>query len=160
MIVDTIEVFYVITRAEAMTYNRPSMADVLTREQRSANMAAIRGKDTKPEIVVRRLTHRLGYRYVLHGRKLPGKPDLVFPSRRRVIFVHGCFWHMHSCRFGKVVPATNADFWERKRAGNVLRDERHIKALTALGWKVLVIWECQTRDIDDLRSQICAFLRL
>ena len=134
------------------------MADVLTPGQRSANMAAIRGKDTRPEIIVRRLTHRLGYRYVLHGRKLPGKPDLVFPSRKSVIFVHGCFWHMHSCKFGRVVPATNSEFWSEKRAGNVRRDERNIQALIDHGWKVLVIWECETRNSEDLKSQILDFL--
>ena len=134
------------------------MADVLTPKQRSGNMAAIRGKDTKPEFVVRRLTHSLGYRYVLHERKLPGKPDLVFPSRRKVIFVHGCFWHMHSCRFGSVVPATNAVFWSEKRAGNVKRDERNIQALLDLGWKVLVIWECETSDLETLRAQVLEFL--
>jgi DNA mismatch endonuclease (patch repair protein) len=134
------------------------MADVLTPKQRSSNMAAIRGKDTRPEIVVRRITHALGYRYVLHGRKLPGKPDLVFPSRRRVIFVHGCFWHMHSCRFGSVVPATHAEFWSEKRAGNVRRDERNIQALLDQGWKVLVLWECETRKPESLKSQILEFL--
>jgi DNA mismatch endonuclease (patch repair protein) len=134
------------------------MADVLTPKQRSGNMAAIRGKDTKPEIVVRRLTHGLGYRYVLHGRRLPGKPDLVFPARRKVIFVHGCFWHMHSCKFGKVMPATNAEFWSAKRTGNVRRDERNIQSLLERGWKVLVIWECETRDSEDLKAQILTFL--
>jgi DNA mismatch endonuclease (patch repair protein) len=134
------------------------MADVLTPQQRSGNMSAIRGKNTKPEIAVRRLTHGLGYRYVLHGRKLPGKPDLVFPSRRKVIFVHGCFWHMHSCKWGRVAPATNADFWNEKRTGNVRRDERNTQALLDYGWKVLIVWECETRDPEMLKRRVLKFL--
>ena len=96
--------------------------DVHTPRQRSRNMAAIKGKDTRPEMVVRRMLHRLGFRYALHKNGLPGKPDLVFPSRRKVIFVHGCYWHIHDCRYGRVVPATRADFWRAKRRSNVERD--------------------------------------
>src|SRR5579872_1111623 len=107
--------------------------DVHTVEQRSGNMAAIKGKNTKPEMMVRRLLHRMGYRYVLHSKKLPGRPDLVFPSRRQVIFVHGCFWHMHDCRYGNVVPATNREFWQTKRTGNVARDQLNTGALGNLG---------------------------
>ena len=103
--------------------------DVLTRDKRSRNMAAIRGKDTGPERTIRRLLHTMGYRYVLHDRRLPGRPDLVFPRRRKVIFVHGCFWHMHECRYGRVVPAMNAEFWHKKRVGNVDRDACAIRAL-------------------------------
>jgi DNA mismatch endonuclease (patch repair protein) len=134
------------------------MADVLTPKQRSANMAAIRGKNTKPEMVVRRLTHRLGYRYLLHERKLPGHPDLVFPSRQKAIFVHGCFWHLHDCRYGRVVPATNAVFWDNKRKGNALRDARNMESLQLLGWKVLVLWECETKDLSALAARIRRFL--
>jgi DNA mismatch endonuclease (patch repair protein) len=121
-------------------------------------MAAIRGRNTKPEIIVRRLAHSHGYRYVLHGRKLRGKPDLVFPSRRKVIFVHGCFWHMHSCKYGNVVPATNPEFWREKRMGNVGRDERNMQALLGAGWKVLVVWECETRSPESLKARILEFL--
>jgi DNA mismatch endonuclease (patch repair protein) len=134
------------------------MTDVLTPKQRSANMAAITGKDTKPELVVRRATHRLGYRYVLHHKNLPGRPDLVFPSRNKIVFVHGCFWHMHTCRYGRVVPATNAEFWSAKRNGNVARDTRNVAALRSLGWSVLIVWECQLREIDTLISRIVKFL--
>jgi DNA mismatch endonuclease (patch repair protein) len=134
------------------------MTDVLTPKQRSANMAAITGKDTKPELVVRRATHRLGYRYVLHQKNLPGRPDLVFPSRNKIVFVHGCFWHMHKCRYGRVVPATNAEFWSTKRKGNVARDTRNVAALRSLGWGVLIVWECQIREIDTLISKIVKFL--
>ena len=133
--------------------------DVLARVQRSRNMAAIRGKDTRPERSIRRLLHTMGYRYVLHDRRLPGRPDLVFPRRRKVIFVHGCFWHMHhECKYGRVVPATNAEFWHKKRVGNVDRDARAMRALAAQGWHALVTWECEIRDIDSLARRLVAFL--
>lgn len=134
------------------------MADVLTRAQRSRNMAAIRATNTKPEVTVRRLVHRMGYRYVLHDRRLPGRPDLVFPSRRKVIFVHGCFWHMHRCRYGKVVPATNAAFWHKKRTGNVARDRVSMKALASQGWHILVTWECELKNLCSLNNRLVAFL--
>lgn len=135
------------------------MADVHTRAQRSANMSAIRGRDTRPEMVVRRLVHGMGFRYRLHVRSLPGKPDLVLPSRRKVIFVHGCFWHMHECRWGAVRPATNAEFWSSKRAGNVERDSRAAAALEAEGWQVLTVWECTIREPEKLREALLQFLR-
>lgn len=134
------------------------MADVLTPEQRSRCMAAIRGKDTKPEIIVRKVAHRLGYRFRLHYRDLPGIPDLVFPKLRKVILVHGCFWHMHTCRYGRVTPRTNAAFWQAKRTGNVSRDRRTIRALRKLGWDVLTLWECQTRDPTKLAERTAKFL--
>src|SRR5712671_1881981 len=135
------------------------MADVLTPKQRSRNMAAIRGKNTKPEMFVRSMTHRMGFRYVLHHRSLPGKPDLVFPARKKIIFVHGCFWHVHTCRFGKVIPKTNRQFWKVKRKGNVARDRRNIQALKRMGWKVFVIWECKTHDSETLGIRIFRFLK-
>jgi DNA mismatch endonuclease, patch repair protein len=135
------------------------MADVHSAKQRSRNMAAIKGKNTKPEMVVRRLLHRLGFRYVLHHRKLPGRPDLVFPRRRKIVFVNGCFWHMHECRYGRVVPATRTYFWQAKRTGNVARDEANLKALQDLGWEVLVAWECEVRDADALMKRLVPFLR-
>lgn len=119
------------------------MADVLTTDQRRYCMSRIRGKDTKPELVVRRMVHALGYRYRLHRRDLPGCPDLVFPSRRKVVFVHGCFWHRHRCKYGQVNPATRPEFWERKLAGNKVRDARNRRELRRLGWQVLIVWECQ-----------------
>ena len=134
------------------------MTDVLTPKQRSANMAAITGKNTKPEMIVRRATHRLGYRYVVHQKDLPGRPDLVFPSRRKIVFVHGCFWHMHKCRYGRVAPATNTEFWRTKRNGNVARDARNVAALRRLGWSVLIVWECHIREIEPLISRIVRFL--
>lgn len=122
------------------------MTDVHTPEQRSRNMAAIRGKDTKPEIVVRTALHALGYRFRLHRRDLPGTPDIVLTKYRTVIFVHGCFWHSHDCRYGRVTPATRSEFWSDKRAGTVERDKRKISVLEGEGWQVLTIWECETRD--------------
>lgn len=123
-------------------------------------MKANKGKDTKPEMVVRRLVHGLGYRYRLHRSALPGSPDLVFPSRRKAIFVHGCFWHAHDaegCRL-RGRPKTRTSYWEAKFARNRLRDERDVAALRALGWEVLVVWECGLKDINMLRDDISAFL--
>lgn len=111
-------------------------------------MSQIRGKDTKPELIVRSLIHQMGFRFRLHRKDLPGKPDIVLPRHRKVVFVHGCFWHMHRCRYGKVVPKTNAAFWQNKRQGNVDRDKRNLKKLKDEGWQTLVIWECWTRDIE------------
>lgn len=124
------------------------MTDVHSKDQRSFNMSRIRSKDTKPELIVRSIVHQLGGRFRLHVKNLPGRPDLVFPSRRKVIFVHGCFWHMHTCRYGRVKPATNATFWEAKRQSNVNRDRRVRRELRADSWEVLVVWECWTRDIQ------------
>lgn len=135
------------------------MADVLTREERSACMRAVRNRNTTPEMRVRRAAHSLGYRYSLHKRTLPGSPDLVFASRRKVIFVHGCFWHKHDCRAGNKVPVQNADYWSGKRERNVARDRRASDLLVALGWRVLLVWECQTKDLDSLRARLDAFLR-
>ncbi len=126
------------------------MADVHTPAQRSRNMAAIHGKDTKPEIRVRSVLHALGYRFRLHRANLPGKPDIVLPKYRTAIFVHGCFWHSHSCRYGSVVPVTRAEFWAAKRAGTVERDTLKADALKELGWQVLTIWECETKNTENL----------
>lgn len=133
------------------------MTERLSPEQRSANMRAVRGKNTKPEMLVRRIAHRLGYRYRLHVRNLPGKPDLVFPARRKVIFVHGCFWHGHSCPRGSR-PASNAAFWREKLNRNVRRDAAQVAALLEAGWATLVIWECETKSESDLGSRLQGFL--
>ncbi len=127
------------------------MSDVLTPEQRRFNMSRIRNRNTKPEMIVRSIVHKIGFRYRLHRKDLAGKPDLVFSSRRKIIFVHGCFFHMHDCSYGKVTPKTNAEFWQNKRLGNVERDKKNIEILTKDGWNVLVIWECMTkpRNIDN-----------
>lgn len=117
-------------------------------------MSRIRGSHTAPEMRVRRMLHGLGFRYRLHGKSLPGKPDLVFASARAVLFVHGCFWHMHRCKYGKPVPATNVSFWAEKRRGNVERDKRNRAALKQEGWRVFEVWECQTRDLETLRARL------
>lgn len=120
--------------------------DIVDRTTRSRMMAGIRGKHTKPELVVRKALFAAGYRYRLHRRGLPGSPDIVLPSRRVVVFVHGCFWHQHTeCKFA-TTPASRSEFWAPKLAGNVTRDRKAIEALKADGWRVLIVWECATRD--------------
>jgi DNA mismatch endonuclease, patch repair protein len=121
-------------------------------------MSRIRSRDTRPEMVVRSIVHRLGYRYTLHKKSLPGKPDLVLVRHRKIIDVHGCFFHMHKCRYGRVVPATNAEFWKTKRLSNVERDRRNLSMLTRDGWNVLIVWECETKDTMTLASKLERFL--
>ncbi|MCY3879284.1 MAG: very short patch repair endonuclease [Rhodobacteraceae bacterium] len=127
-------------------------------EERSRNMRAIKGRDTKPEMRVRRLLHSMGYRYRLHRKDLPGKPDIVFGPRRKVIFVHGCFWHGHSCKAGQRIPKTNTEFWSNKIEANIERDRRQLEALSQAGWTALMLWECELRDADALRDRLTAFL--
>ncbi|SDW02472.1 T/G mismatch-specific endonuclease [Arthrobacter sp. cf158] len=136
--------------------------DLLTQEQRSRNMSKIRGKDTKPELLVRKLLHAKGYRYRLHGQssgtKLPGRPDLVFAGRHKVIFVNGCFWHFHDCKVGRHAPAANAEFWEAKRSRTRGRDAVQRYQLEAAGWGVLTVWECELKDRPVLEARLTAFL--
>lgn len=134
------------------------MADRLSSDARSKLMGRIKGKNTRPEIIVRRVAHALGYRFRLHRRDLPGKPDLVFPRSKKVIFVHGCFWHRHDCPRG-TMPQTNTEFWEAKFRRNVERDEAALRALIDEGWSPLVVWECETRDRDQLERTLTQFLR-
>jgi DNA mismatch endonuclease (patch repair protein) len=136
------------------------MVDKLTAAQRSVNMSRIRSEGMKPELIVRRAAHALGYRFRLHRGDLPGKPDLVFPARRKVIFVNGCFWHQHEdplCLDGRL-PKSRPEYWRPKLQRNVERDMVHIAALKAEGWKVLVIWECGTKDAATLASMLRRFL--
>jgi len=122
------------------------MTDIVDSRRRSELMANIRGRDTAPELAVRRIAHRMGLRFRLHRNDLPGRPDLVFPKHRLAVFVHGCFWHRHEgCRHAST-PKSRTDFWTEKFAANVERDARQEAALRALGWRVLVIWQCETRD--------------
>ena len=139
--------------------NGETMADTLSKEARSALMSRIRSKDTKPEMAVRRLVHGLGYRYVLHDHRLPGRPDLVFPAKRKVIFIHGCFWHGHACGRG-FRPVKNAGFWATKIDGNAARDANQLKSLEAAGWMSLVVWECEVRprEMDGLAERLVHFL--
>jgi len=117
----------------------------------------VRGKDTGPEKMVRSLVHRLGYRFRLHAANLPGKPDLVFPSRQRVIFVHGCFWHRHDCSAGRI-PRTRVRFWTGKLEANRLRDGRCVGCLRRMGWGVMVIWECQLAQPERIAKRVIRFL--
>jgi len=120
-------------------------------------MAAIRSKDTKPELIVRRLVHAMGYRYRLHQSDLPGKPDLVFSGRRKIIFVHGCFWHLHGCVFSHV-PKSNSAYWTPKLERNRARDVEHLRNLRARGWKCLVLWECELAKSERLHRRLGKFL--
>jgi DNA mismatch endonuclease (patch repair protein) len=121
-------------------------------------MSRIRSAGTKPEMRVRQLLHGMGLRYRLHGKHLPGKPDLVFAGARAVLFVHGCFWHMHRCKYGKPAPATNQEFWAQKRRSNAERDKRNRKALLAAGWTVFEIWECATKKEEKLMRKLTPLL--
>lgn len=121
-------------------------------------MRAVKSRDTKPELAIRRLLHRLGYRYRLHRDDLPGKPDLVFPGRSKVIFVHGCFWHGHECPRGARAPKRNAAYWQSKIQRNKTRDFQNIVKLEVSGWRVLVIWECEINNRDDLADYLIGFL--
>lgn len=121
-------------------------------------MRAVKGADTTPELAVRRLAHGMGFRFRLHRKDLPGKPDLTFPRLRKVIFVHGCFWHGHDCARGTRVPVQNRDYWTRKVARNVERDRNAQFALLRLGWRSLVVWECEIKDQARLRRALRRFL--
>jgi DNA mismatch endonuclease, patch repair protein len=132
--------------------------DNLTSFQRSNCMSRIRSKDTSPEIVVRHISHNIGYRFRLHRSDLPGKPDLVFPRLKKIIFVHGCFWHSHNCQRGSVKPKTNSNYWEVKRKKTKNRDKMNLKDLKKLGWHCLIIWECDTKNIQKLEKSLNDFL--
>lgn len=130
----------------------------LSTAQRSANMRAVKGRDTGPEKVIRSLVHRMGYRFCLYRADLPGKPDLVFPKRHATIFVHGCFWHSHTCQRGTLKPKTNAKFWASKLAKNAVRDKEQTAALRKQGWRTLVVWECELKTESRLVSKLRRFL--
>ncbi len=125
-------------------------------KERSRNMAAIKARDTKPEMAVRRFLHRSGLRYRLHRKDLPGKPDLVFPLYKAVVFVHGCFWHRHKGCSNSVMPKSNREFWREKLGSNVERDRRNVAALTEAGWRVFIVWECEISEqkLEQLRAGI------
>ena len=130
------------------------MTDIVDSGRRSEMMARIRGRDTKPELVVRRIAHKIGLRFRLHRKDLPGRPDLVFQRHRLTVFVHGCFWHRHSgCRYA-YTPKSRIAFWMEKFAQNVARDQRNEEELRDLGWQVLVIWECETQDEETVRRYL------
>lgn len=134
--------------------------DHLTAEQRSENMRRIRSANTRPELAVRSALHRLGYRFRLHASQLPGKPDIVLPKYKTVVFVHGCFWHRHRCKKGNRHPRSNTDYWDAKLKKNVARDASNRRQLRLRGWRCITIWECQTKEqvklADELRQAIDA----
>jgi DNA mismatch endonuclease, patch repair protein len=132
--------------------------DTFTKVERSAVMRRVRGKDTKPEMAVRRMVHGMGFRYALHRADLPGNPDLVFPCRQKVIFVHGCFWHGHACRSGRNRPSSNQGYWIPKLDRNKARDACNCRRLRLLGWKVLIVWECQLKNDERLKARLAKFL--
>ena len=136
------------------------MTDTLTPRQRSERMSRVRGKDTKPEMKVRRLVHAMGYRYRLHRRDLPGTPDLVFPARKKVLYVHGCYWHRHpdpACKLARL-PKSRLEFWLPKLDANAERDRRNQEKINDIGWRCLVVWECELKDEAFLQKKIQAFL--
>ncbi|WP_183608257.1 MULTISPECIES: very short patch repair endonuclease [Rhizobium] len=142
-----------LIRKTTIPYNTP--------EHRSWTMSRIRAKNTKPEILVRQLTYSLGYRYRLHPNDVPGKPDLAFKSRKKAIFVHGCFWHQHddpACKISHA-PKSNTDYWAPKLQKNLDRDKRVTAELDRIGWKSMTVWECQLQNLEDIQNQIDAFLR-
>jgi DNA mismatch endonuclease (patch repair protein) len=133
------------------------MVDRLTPERRRALMQAVGTRDTKPELVLRSLLHRLGYRFRLHRTDLPGTPDIVFPSRKAAIFVHGCFWHAHGCRIGRT-PKSNLEYWGPKLAANKVRDAKKASELRRAGWRVLVVWQCEVAHMEVLAFRLIDFL--
>ncbi|XBQ16166.1 MAG: very short patch repair endonuclease [Oceanicaulis sp.] len=133
-------------------------ADVFSPAERSAVMAKVRQKNTGPELTVRRLAHRMGYRFRLHRKDLPGSPDIVFPGRKKAVFVHGCFWHGHDCPRGSRKPKQNAAYWSAKIARNTARDAEAEAGLRALGWDVLIVWECGLKDLDATAQTLAEFL--
>lgn len=136
------------------------MADTISKERRSKLMSRIRSKNSKVELLIRSLVHCMGYRFRLHRKGLPGKPDLVFPSRKKAIFVHGCFWHWHpdpNCKRARM-PKSRREFWKPKLEGNRRRDRENRQKLDDLGWEVLEIWECEVGDLEQIKTRIKAFL--
>jgi len=136
------------------------LVDTLSEQERSERMSRIRGRDSVSEMRLRRMIHGMGFRYRLHVRSLPGTPDLVFPSRKAVIFMHGCFWHRHEdCRLARM-PKSRVDFWREKLEGNMRRDEENRRRLNEMGWRVLVVWECQmkARDLESVAQSVKRFL--
>lgn len=131
--------------------------DTLTPEQRRFTMRRVKSENTGPELAVRRIVHGMGFRYKLHDRNLPGRPDLVFPARRKAIFVHGCFWHQHSCA-AAARPVSRSRYWNDKLDANIQRDRRNLKALRSSGWSILIVWECQIRRQSTLAGRLRRFL--
>ena len=134
------------------------MVDNLTEKQRKHCMRQVKSKDTRPEIVVRKLISLMGYRYRLHRKDLPGCPDLVFSVGKKVIFINGCYWHRHTCKKGRSKPETNKDFWRTKFYRTKQRDKENRKKLKKLGWQILTIWECQIKNVEKLKKMVTEFI--
>jgi DNA mismatch endonuclease, patch repair protein len=134
------------------------MTDKISKARRSANMRAVRSRNTRPEILVRQIAYRLGFRFRLHRRDLPGKPDIAFPGRQKAIFVHGCFWHQHKGCRRATVPKSNRGFWRLKLARNVARDAMQLAAIRKRGWRALVVWECEIKNERRLTAKMMRFL--
>jgi DNA mismatch endonuclease, patch repair protein len=132
--------------------------DRIDKKRRSWNMGRIKGRDTAPEVQVRSILHGAGYRFRLHRKDLPGRPDIVLPKHKTAIFVHGCFWHRHKGCSNCSTPKSNVEFWEAKFSGNVERDSRNLKKLTESGWKVIVVWECELLRPDELKTRLLSLL--
>lgn len=129
-----------------------------TPPERSRIMRAVKDRNTAPEMLVRRLCHKLGYRFRLHRKELPGKPDLVFPALKKIIFVNGCFWHGHHCKRGARLPGANLAYWRSKLRGNAQRDRNNVRALSTLGWEIMTVWECETHSAEELTGSLRQFL--
>jgi len=130
-----------------------------SKDKRSQIMRAVKGKNTAPELLVRKIIFSLGYRYRLHASHLPGTPDIYFTKKQKAIFIHGCFWHGHTCKRGNRIPSTNKDYWITKIENNIKRDERAITLLSEKGWSVLVVWECGLKDLTHLSNSLRTFMQ-
>ena len=149
--------FLYLPISRGIMLEKAAMADTRTPEQRRRIMQAVKTRDTGPELTVRRMVYRLGYRYRLNAKKLPGRPDIVLPGRRQAIFVHGCFWHGHGCSKGQA-PKSRLEYWEPKLTANRERDAAQVLALETLGWSVLIVWQCETGDPETLTAKLVRFL--
>ncbi len=134
------------------------MSDQFTKAERSQIMRAVKSKNTVPEILVRKIVHRLGYRFRLHRCDLPGTPDIVLPGLRKIINIHGCFWHLHTCRHGQTAPRNNAKYWQQKRLRNAARDRATLRQLRHQRWRVLTLWQCQLKNPSSVARRIKNFL--
>jgi DNA mismatch endonuclease (patch repair protein) len=149
---------YSTNTLNAIKRRSPFVTDRVNKAKRSSMMAAVHSKNTEPELLVRRRVYALGFRYRLHSRELPGKPDLVFKGKRKVIFVHGCFWHRHSGCSKASTPKTRADFWKQKLDANVVHDKSVIQALKKDGWSTLTVWQCELKKVETLTKRLSRFL--
>ncbi|MFA7184157.1 MAG: DNA mismatch endonuclease Vsr [Victivallales bacterium] len=150
----------IVLRLEFLTTKITTPMDNVSSKQRSINMSRVKGKNTRPEMTIRSLLHKMGYRFRLHNKKLPGNPDIILPKYKTIIFVHGCFWHQHEGCRKATIPQTNTDFWKIKLSKNVSRDSQNNDKLISLGWKVVIIWECELKNIEPLKNRIKKILIL